>query len=432
MKTLLLPFAALLAAAPALAAQTVAIEGGDVYTAAGTPIRGGTVVIVDGRITAVGMNVAVPAGARRIDARGKWVTPGLIESNTQLGLREVEGLAETNDAEIRDVAQPGGSADQVQAAFNVSEGLNPRSMVIPVTRIAGITTAVTRPSGSLISGQGAMIDMLGTTVEQMSIVSPVGMFASISENARGTVGGPRAAISMRLREVLEDARAYARNRQAFERGETRGFSVSRLDLEALQSVLTGRQPLVLEAHRASDIQLAIRIAREYDLRLIITGGTEAWMVADDLARARVPVIVKVLNNLPQSFESLGATYENAARLRRAGVQVAITSGETFKAFNLRQEAGNAVAYGLPWAEAFRAVTLYPAQIWGVAERYGSLEPGKVANVVVWDGDPFEMLTRVEHVIIRGREVPLISRETELRDRYRTIDDTRRAYPRDRD
>jgi imidazolonepropionase-like amidohydrolase len=430
MRKLLLPVAALLAAAPALAAQTVAIEGGDVYTAAGTPIRGGTVVIVDGRITAVGMNVAVPAGARRIDARGKWVTPGLIESNTQLGLREVEGLAETNDAEIRDVAQQGAPADQVQAAFNVSEGLNPRSMVIPVTRIAGITTAVTRPSGSLISGQGAMIDMLGNTVEQMTVVSPVGMFASISENARGTVGGPRAAISMRLREVLEDARAYARNRQAFERGDTRDFSASRLDLEALQSVLAGRQPLVLEAHRASDIQLAIRIAREYGVRLVVTGGTEAWMVADDLARARVPVIIKVLNNLPQSFESLGATYENAARLRRAGVQVAITSGETFKAFNLRQEAGNAVAYGLPWAEAFRAVTLYPAQIWGVAERYGSLEPGKVANVVVWNGDPFEMLTRVEHVIIRGREVPLVSRETELRDRYRTIDDVRRAYDRD--
>jgi imidazolonepropionase-like amidohydrolase len=162
MRKLLLPVAALLAAAPALAAQTVAIEGGDVYTAAGTPIRGGTVVIVDGRITAVGMNVAVPAGARRIDARGKWVTPGLIESNTQLGLREVEGLAETNDAEIRDVAQQGASADQVQAAFNVSEGLNPRSMVVPIVRIMGVTTAVTRPSGSLISGQGAMIDLAGT------------------------------------------------------------------------------------------------------------------------------------------------------------------------------------------------------------------------------------------------------------------------------
>ena len=418
--------AALAAVAPATA-QTIAIEGGDVYTADGTAIRGGTVLIQNGRITAVGAGVAVPAGARRIDARGKWVTPGLIESSTQLGLREVEGLAETNDAEIRDVAQQQSSADQVQAAFVVTEGLNPRSMVIPVTRIAGITTAVTRPSGSLISGQGALVDMLGSTVEQMSIVSPVAMFASMSENARGTVGGPRAAISMRLREVLEDARAYARNRGAFERGETRDFSVSRLDLEALQPVLAGRQPLVLEAHRASDIQLALRIAREYNLRLIVTGGTEAWMVAGDLARARVPVIVKVLNNLPQSFESLGATYENAARLRRAGVQVALTSGETFKAFNLRQEAGNAVAYGLSWPEAFRAVTLYPAQIWGVEDRYGSLAPGKVANVVVWDGDPFEMTTSVTNVIIRGQEIPMVSRETQLRDRYRSLDENRRSY-----
>ena len=424
-RTSLLAAAALAAAAP-LAAQTIAIEGGDVYTASGTPIRGGTVLIQNGRITAVGANVAVPAGARRIDARGKWVTPGLIESSTQLGLREIEGISETNDAEIRDVVPQGENNDQVQAAFVVTEGLNPRSMVIPVTRIMGITTAVTRPSGSLISGQGAVIDMLGNRMEDMVVTSPAGMFASLSENARGTSGGPRAAMSLRLREVLEDARAYARDRRAFETGNTRGFSVSRLDLEALQPVLAGRQPLVVEAHRASDIQLAIRIAREYNLKLIITGATEAWMVADDLARARVPVITRVLNNLPQSFESLGATYENAARLRRAGVQVAITSGETWKAYTLRQEAGNAVAYGLPWAEAFRAVTIVPAQIWGIADRYGSLEPGKVANVVVWSGDPLELLTQVEHVIIRGQEVPLVSRETELRDRYRHLDQNR-AY-----
>jgi imidazolonepropionase-like amidohydrolase len=415
-----------LAAAPA-AAQTVAIEGGDVYTAAGTPIRGGTVLIVNGRIAAVGAGIAVPAGAVRIDARGKWVTPGLFESSTELGLREVEQLDETNDAEIQDVTGQRRDNDQVQAAFNVSDGLNPRSMVIPVTRIMGITTAVARPAGSLISGQGVLIDLLGNRVEQMEVVSPIGMFASMSENVRGSVGGPRAAVTMRLREVLDDARAWARNREAFERNATREFSASRADLEALQPVLAGREPLVVEAHRAADIQLAIRLAREYGLKLIISGGTEAWMVAEDLAAARVPVIVKVLNNLPQSFESLGATYENAARLRRAGVQVAITSGETWKAYTLRQEAGNAVAYGLPWTEAFRAVTLYPAQIWGVADRYGSLDVGKVANVVVWSGDPLELLTRVEHVFIRGQEVPLVSRETQLRDRYRVLNDATRAY-----
>ena len=411
--------AALLLAAPA-AAQTIAIEGGTVYPVSGPPIRGGTVLIQNGRITAVGAGVAVPAGARRIDARGKWVTPGLFESSTNLALVEVDAVGTTRDYRIQE-------QDQVAAALNVSDGINPRSMVIPVTRIAGVTTAVSRPVGGLIAGQGVLIDLDGQNMDQMIVRSPVAMFGSISDNAREAGHGARGGITMRLREVLEDARVYARNRQGFERGESREFSVSRLDLEALQPVLAGRLPLVVQAHRASDIQTAIRIAQEYDLKLIVAGGTEAWMVAGDLARARVPVLVKVLNNLPESFEALGATYENAARLRRAGVQVAITTGETFKAYNIRQEAGNAVAYGLPWDEALRAVTLYPAQIWGVADQYGSLEPGKVANVVVWDGDPLELLTRVDRVIIRGREVPMVSRETLLRDRYMNLDETRRSY-----
>lgn len=414
--------AALLASAPA-AAQTIAITGGTVYPVSGPAIPNGTVVIRDGRIAAVGAGVAVPSGAVRIDATGKWVTPGLFESSTSLGLTEVSQVTETNDFSLN---QAGEHGDQVAAAFNVSDGINPRSMLIPVTRIAGVTSAVSRPTGGLIAGQAIAIDLLGSRVEDMLIASPLAMFASLSQNSRAAGNGARAGQTMRLREVLEDARAWARNRDAFERGATRDFSVSRLDLAALQPVLAGRQALVVEAHRASDIQSVLRIAREYELRVVIDGGTEAWMVADDLARARVPVLVRVLTNLPGSFETLGATYENAARLRRAGVQVAITSGETHKAYNIRQDAGNAVAYGLSWEEAFRAITLTPAQIWGVADRYGSLEAGKVANVVVWSGDPLELLTRVEHVIIRGRQVPLVSRETELRDRYRTIDQGR-AY-----
>ncbi|HEX2184207.1 MAG TPA: hypothetical protein VHN78_01710, partial [Chloroflexota bacterium] len=295
-------------AAPPAAAQTIAIVGGTVHTAAGAPIPNGTVLIQGGRIAAVGANVSVPAGARRIDARGKWVTPGLFESNTNLALVEVEQVGTTRDFRIQE-------EDQVAAALNVADGLNPRSMVIPVSRIAGVTTVVSRPSGGLIAGQWLLIDLVGDDMDQMIVRSPVAMFASISENAREAGHGARGGVTMRLREVLEDARAYARNRNAFERGETRDFSVSRLDLEALQPVLAGRLPLVVQAHRASDIQTAIRIAREYDLRLIVAGGTEAWMVAGDLARARVPVLVKVLNNLPESFEALGATYENAARLR---------------------------------------------------------------------------------------------------------------------
>jgi imidazolonepropionase-like amidohydrolase len=415
--------AALLGVAPA-AAQTIAIEGGTVHTMTGAPIEGGTVLLRDGRVVAVGRDVAVPANAQRIDARGKVVTPGLFDSGTNIGLVEIEAVVETNDF------RPGLEEDDlVAAAFNVADGLNPNSMVIPITRVAGVTTAVSRPQGGLIAGQAVVIDLLGRDVEAMLVRTPAAMYGNLGESARGAVKGARGSTTLRLREVLGDARAYARDRAAFERGQTRAYAVSRSDLEALQPVLAGRLPLVLEAHRASDIQTALRLAREFGFKLVIYGGTEAWMVADDLARARVPVVVQVLNNLPRTFETLGATYENAARLRAAGVQVAITSGETFKSYNLRQEAGNAVAYGLPHDEALRAVTLYPAQIWGLDDRYGSLAPGKVANVVVWDGDPLELLTPVTNVFIRGREVPLTSRETELRDRYLKIDDQARVYNR---
>lgn len=412
------------AVAPA-AAQTVAIEGGTVHTMTGAPVEGGTVLIRDGRIVAVGQNVTVPAGARRIDARGKVVTPGLFDSGANVGLVEIGAVVETNDF------RPGleEEDDLVAAAFNVADGLNPNSMLIPITRVAGVTTVLSRPQGGLIAGQGVVIDLLGRDMEAMLVRTPAAMYGNLGESARGAIKGARGSTTLRLREILGDARAYARGRAAFERGETREYAVSRSDLEALQPVLQGRLPLVLEAHRASDIQTALRLADEFGLRLVIYGGTEAWMVADDLARARVPVIVQVLTNLPRTFEALGATYENAALLRRAGVQVAITSGETFKSFNLRQQAGNAVAYGLPHEEALRAVTLYPAQIFGLDDRYGSLAPGKVANVVVWEGDPLELLTPVSNVLIRGREVPLESRETLLRDRYLNLDDRTRAYER---
>ena len=419
----LLALLACAVAAPA-AAQTIAIEGGTVHTMTGAPIEGGTVLIRDGRIAAVGTDVTVPAGAQRIDATGKIVTPGLFESGTNLGLIEIASVVETNDFQA-----PREDDDMVAAAFNVADGLNPNSMLIPITRVTGVTTAMSRPSGGLIAGQGVVIDLLGRDMGAMLVRDPAAMFGNLGESARPVVRGARGTTTMLLREVLSDARAYQRNRAAFDRGETRAYSVSRADLEALQPVLGGEIPLVIEAHRASDIHTALRLADEYDLRLIVYGGTEGWMVADDLARARVPVIVKVLNNLPNTFETLGATYENAARLRQAGVPVAITTGESFKAYTLRQEAGNAVAYGLPYEEALRAVTLYPAQIWGVDDRYGSLAPGKIANVVVWGGDPLELLTPVENLFIRGQEVPLVSRETELRDRYLQIDDVQRTYPR---
>jgi imidazolonepropionase-like amidohydrolase len=417
--------AALLLAAP-VAAQTIAIEGGTVHTMSGVAIEGGTVLIRDGRIVAVGANVAVPAGARRIDARGRHVTPGFIESGTQIGAVEVGAVAGSVDNQM---VQPGDQLmGQIRAGFNIIDGINPASTVIPVTRIAGVTTAVSRPSGGLIAGQGIVLDLDGRTVDEMLIRSPVAMFARIGESPAQGVGGSRGAVLLRLREVLEDARAYARNRAAFDRGETRAFAGSRLDMEALQQVLDRRIPLVVEAHRASDILAAMRLARDYNLRVILYGATEGWMVAGEIAREQVPVVVRVLENLPGNFERLGARFENAALLREAGVQVILTSGDTHNARNIRQEAGTAVAYGLPHLEAMRAITLYPARLWGLAD-YGSLEVGKVANVVVWGGDPLEILTPVEHVFIRGRDIPLVSRQTQLRDRYLDPTDRERAYPR---
>ena len=412
-----------LAAAPLAAQGVVAIEGGTVYTMTGAPIEGGTVLIRDGRIAAVGRDVAVPAGARRVDARGKRVTPGLFESNTRIGLSEVGAVPGTNDYTLADQDE-----DRIMAAFDVADGLNPASIVIPVTRIAGVTTAVAAPGGGgLVNGTGVVIDLAGDDARDMLVRDPVAMSATLGEGVETAGGGARGGTTMRLRELLEDTRAYARQRSDFERGDTREFAASRLDLQAMIPVIQGRLPLVVEAHRASDLRTALRLADEYGLKLILLGASEGWMVADEIARARVPVIVKVLQNLPSSFERLGSRYDNAALLRGAGVQVAITTGETHNARNVRQEAGNAVAYGLPWDEALRAVTLYPAQIWGVADTHGSLAPGKVADVVVWDGDPLELMTSVEHVFIGGREVPLTSRQTELRDRYRRVDDLGRVY-----
>jgi imidazolonepropionase-like amidohydrolase len=413
-------------AGTAQAQGVIAIEGGTVHTMAGPALENATVLIRDGRIVAVGRDVAVPAGAQRIDARGAQVTPGFIESGTQIGLVEVGAIAGTVDNQM--IQEPEGVRSQIRAAFNPADGLNPFSAVIPVNRIGGITTAVSRPSGGLISGQGIVLDLDGRTVDQMVIRSPVAMFARLGESVTGATGGSRGATTLRLREVLEDARAYARDRSSFERGATREFAASRLDLEALQPVLRREIPLVIEAHRASDLTTAIRIAREYNLRLILAGATEGWMVAEEIARADVPVIVRVLENLPGSFERLGARYENAALLRLAGVQVVLTSGDTHNARNLRQEAGNAVAYGLPFEEALRAVTIYPARLWGLQD-YGTLEPGKVANVVVWGGDPLELLTPVRSVLIRGRVIPLVSRQTELRDRYMEPASPERGYPR---
>jgi len=394
-----------------LLAQTIAITGGTVYPVSGPKVANATVLIRDGKIVAVGAGVTTPSGAARIDATGKWVTPGLIDGAGQLGLVEIGAVPGTREGFLR--------GDTIAAAFNVAEGLNPASMLIPVTRIEGVTTALATPLGNLVAGQAVLIDLAGNTIEEMLVKSPVGIVADLSESGKNEAGGSRAGVADRLRRAFRDALLYERRRADFNRAQMPPLPESPPDLEALLPMLHGQEALIANANRRSDIETALRLAREFKLKLVLAGAQEAWQIAAELARADVPVLVEPLDNIP-SYDALGVRYENAGLLAKAGVKIALLETDTHNSRNLRQEAGNAVAYGMSWEQALRAVTLSPAEIFGVADRYGSLEAGKVANVVVWSGDPFEFTTGVEHVLIRGKEISLKSRQTELLERYRKL------------
>lgn len=393
-----------------VAAQTVALTGATVHPVSSPPIENATVLVRDGRIVAVGSDVEIPAGAERLDARGTVVTPGLIDTGSTLGLTEVGAVDDTRDYAL-------GVADPIRAAFDVMDGINPNSSLIPVNRLLGVTTALTSPAGGLIAGRAAMIDLAGGSVGEMAVRPRAAMLASFDADDGG---GARGGVSLRLREVLDDARFWRDNRAAFDRGAARALAASRLDLEALQPVLAGDMPFVVTVDRASDIVAVLRIAADYDLDLVIRSGAEAWMVADELAAADVPVILRPLTNAPSSFARLGARFDNAVLLRAAGVPVMLTSFETHRAGDLVWQAGNAVRAGLDWADALRSVTLTPATVFGVGGDYGSLEAGKVANLVVWSGDPFELSSRALHVMIRGEFVPGTSRQRELFERYREL------------
>ena len=420
-RTILLITGLLLCTGAPLVAQPVAIVGGTVHPVGGPSIDDGVVVFEDDQITAVGPRgeISIPEGARRIDASGMVVTPGLIDVGTATGLVEVSAVSSTRDNALR--------TDPIRAAFRVTDGINPNSTVIPVTRLGGVTTVGSTPSGGVIAGQGAAIDLWGRTVADMLVRDSAAMYAAFTPSSAEDVGGGRGGISLRLREAFEDAQFFRDHRDAYNQGATRDVTASRLDLEALQPVLAGEMPLIVEAARASDISTSQRIAEAYDLNLVIQGGQEAWMRTDRLAAAGVPVILKPLSNLPQEFDRLGTRFDNAALLAEAGVPIVLSTLDTHNARNLRFEAGNAVRFGLPWSAALEAVTLAPARVLGIDDSHGSLEAGKAANVVVWSGDPFEFSSAPAHIFIRGHEVPGTSRQQQLLERYRTMDGTPPQY-----
>ncbi|HYS68671.1 MAG TPA: amidohydrolase family protein [Gemmatimonadaceae bacterium] len=407
-------------------AQTIAITGGKVYPVSGPVIENGTVVITNGKISAVGANVPIPAGAQRIDATGKIVTPGFVDASTQLGVQEVAAVNDTRDMSAR-------GKDNIAAAFTVWEGLNPNSVLLAPARKEGVTTVVVVPTGGLVSGQAALVDVVPGTMTDMVIKAPVAMVAVVGDPL--SVGlASRGEVIGKLRELLEDTRFFQTHRDAFDRAQTRPFAASRLDLQAMIPVVEGKLPLLVTVNRASDIDAAMRLARDYGVKLMISSGAEAWMMADKLAGARIPVLTGAMNNIPDGFADLGQRQENAGLLRKAGVAVALIGNagggdeEAFNVRNVKQEAGNAVSYGMTWDDALRAVTLAPAEIFGAADRVGSLAPGKEGNVVVWSGDPFEFTTRAEHVFVRGREYHDRTRQDLLIERYRNLPGAHNAPP----
>ena len=417
---------ATLAAAAALPAQTVAIVGGTVYPVSGPAIQNGTVLMRDGKIVAVGANVTVPSDAVRIDASGKIVTPGFIDASTDLGLVEIGGEPSTRDANARGTAG-------IAASFRSWDGLNSESVLWAPTRNEGVTSVVVVPGGGMIAGQAAIVDLVNGTAAQMIRRAPVAMYAQIDE-PRGAQTNARGELIGKLRNLIEDVKFYQVHRADYDRSASRELSAPRADLEAMIPVVEGRMPLAIDANRVDDIEAALRLAKEYNLKIIITGGAEAWLAASDLAAAHVPVITGAMNNIPTSFSTLNQRQENLDILSKAGVPVAIIGNngdgdeEQFNVRNVKYEAGNAVSYGMSHDAALRAVTLTPAELFGVADRVGSLQAGRDANVVVWSGDPFEFSTRVEHVYIHGQDVISPSRQDMLTERYKTLPPKYQPHP----
>ena len=428
---------AILTIAHPAVAETIAITNARIMTAGPAgEIADGTVVIRDGKIASVGA-VAAPAGARVIDARNRVIAPGFFATAAEIGGVEVGSLG--NDLSVNNSG--------IGAAFDVQYGLNPASGLLPVARLGGLTSAVVLPipvtgrggdnsdedgdqytagptgdgsrSHALFAGQGAVIDL---GAHDAILTRPkVAMIAPFGQAGARIAGGARGAEIVALRAALADVRAYIQNRAAYDRAGYRELALSKADLEALIPVVQGKMPLVAVVHRASDIREVLKFAKEEGLKVILEGAEEGWMVAGEIAKAGAPVLLNPLNDLPDSYEELGATMDNAARLQAAGVIVALEStGGSNRARETRYGAGNAVAHGMPYAAALAAITINPARIFGVADRTGSLEPGKDADLVIWTGDPFEPLSQPVAVYIKGVAQPMTSRQIELRDRYKDL------------
>lgn len=402
---------------------TFAIKGGHVVTVSGADIPNGTVVISGGKITAVGANVNVPSNAQVIDATGLWVYPGMIETGSSIGLSEIgQGAVATVD-----ISEVGSFNPNAQAFY----GIDPHSAHIGVARVVGITTVVSRPTGGILSGTAALMNLAGDTPPKMAVNPKIALVVDLPKSGFGGRGFARAAALQQggnldanrvrqlqldsLKTMLHDAEAYGKAQAAYAKDRTLPRPAHDVVLEALLPALAGQMPVIFPADRANDIREAVNFAEEMHLKPIIMGGQEAPAVAAFLKQHNTPVIVTAVMKLPsREDDPYDVNYSVPAKLAAAGVTFAISTGDRGSEIRtLPYNAGMAAAHGLSKTDALKSVTLWPAQIFGVGDKMGSLEVGKMGNVVVTTGDLLEARTDTKYLFIDGRSVPLDTKHTQL-------------------
>ena len=389
-------------------ASSILIKDADIYVSSGLLVET-NLYIKNGKIAAIGAQSPATADIE-IQGLGKSITAGLFNSSTQLGTVEVSAIEQTVDFYSEN--------ETVTASLRIADVFNPRSTLIPHNRVHGLTHSLLIPeSGThLFAGQVALVQ-LGN---QPKVIHPsLAVALDFTERGISLMGGSRAAALVQLRQALDDAKDFSRNRKAALAGDHRDYVLSYADLAALEPVVNGTKPLLVRTNRASDISVVLELAKNFQLQLILSSALEGWMVADEIAKAQVPVIIDPIHNLPNSYESLGARLDNAKLLADAGVKLLFTGMDwhnTHNAYLVRQSAGNAVANGLDKSVAIAAMTTNPAQLFN-APVTGDIAIGDIADLVLWGGDPLELTSEAELVMIEGEIIPMKSRSLQLRDRY---------------
>jgi imidazolonepropionase-like amidohydrolase len=408
--------------------ETIALKGGKLLTITHGVIENGVVVMHNGRITAVGgPGTAIPSGAKVIDATGMTVYPGLIDSETHLGLTEISAERMTND-EIE-------MSDEIMPHMHVYDAFHAETTLIPVTRLNGITNAIVAPaSGDTLPGQDSFIQLAGASATEMLTVRDIAMPLNFTGAQRRNQSFEQAkfpftrmGMATQLRQAFIDALDYEQKIAAFDKKKSSSDPKEKdkagnppkrdLKLEALLPYLHGKKPVVLAAEQPNDLLTALELANEFHLKVILNHVTHSASLLDKIAATGLPVIIGPIYEQPKESERYDAVYSMPAQLARRGVKIAFASYDSHQARNLPYAAGYAVGFGLSPEEALKAMTINPAQMWGVDKDLGSLDVGKMGNVVVANGDPLDVKTDVKHVFIQGQEIPLVSKQTELRDQY---------------